>query len=74
MPRRFYVLFNSSFRYDAAPNIDHETASETSEKTYCGRKVADAATFEPDDNDLDPGCITCRRKAAKLRTLKEPSP
>jgi hypothetical protein len=58
---RYYVVFNSSFRYDAAPCISHETESETAERTYCGRIVADAATFEPDSNDLDPDCITCRR-------------
>ena len=30
-------------------------------KTLCGRKVADAATVEPDSNDLDPDCNICRR-------------
>lgn len=63
---RFYVLFNSSFRYDAAPNISHETIDQ--EKTLCGRRVKDAATFEPDDNDLDPDCIVCRRAARRLKT------
>lgn len=69
MATRYYVLYRSSFRYEAAPNISHETASNTSEKTFCGRKVSDAETFEPDDNDLEPDCITCRRKSRKLRGL-----
>lgn len=68
---RYYVLFRSSFRYDAAPNISHETAATTSDapnaRTFCGRKVADAATFEPDSNDLDPDCNVCRRIARKER-------
>ncbi len=68
---RYYVLYRSSFRYESAPNISHETGSETSEKTYCGRKVADAETFEPDDNDLDPDCIICR-KVARKRKAKKP--
>lgn len=67
---RYYVLFSSSFRCESAPNISHETASATSETTYCGRKVADAATFEPDDNDLEPDCITCSKVAQKLKAKK----
>jgi hypothetical protein len=58
-PTRTYVLFNSSFRYESAPNISHETSDGV--KTFCGRLVSDAATNEPDSNDLDPDCITCRR-------------
>lgn len=64
---RYYVLYTSSFRCESAPNISHETESATSDKTYCGRKVADAATFEPDENNLEPDCIVCR-KAARNRT------
>jgi hypothetical protein len=56
---RTYVLFNSSFRHESAPNISHETIDGV--KTLCGRLVADAATVEPDSNDLDPDCNTCRR-------------
>lgn len=67
---RYYMLFNSSFRYEAAPNISHEAPTATSEKTYCGRKVADAATFEPDDNDLDPDCIVCRKAARRSRATQ----
>jgi hypothetical protein len=65
---RYYVLFRSSFAYESAPNIDHETIDKV--KTLCGRNVADAETFEPDDNDLDPGCIVCRRKAQKLKVQR----
>lgn len=61
---RYSVLFTSSFRYEAAPNISHETVDKV--RTLCGRKVADAATLEPDDNNLDPDCISCRRALAKL--------
>lgn len=66
MATRYYVLFASSFRYDSAPNISHETESTEANvgKTFCGRKLSDAATFEPDDNDLEPDCITCRKAAA----------
>lgn len=67
MATRYYVLFASSFRYEQAPNISHEAPSRESERTYCGRRVADAATFEPDDNDLDPDCIACRKIARKRR-------
>lgn len=64
MADRFYVLFASSFRYEQAPNISHETIDKV--LTLCGRKVSDAATFEPDGNDLGPDCITCNRVLAKL--------
>lgn len=64
---RIYVLFASSFRYESAPNISHETIDDI--KTLCGRRVADAATREPDDNDLDPDCITCRTISRKRRGL-----
>jgi hypothetical protein len=70
-PTRTYVLFNSSFRYDAAPNISHETIDGI--RTFCGRAVSDAATVEPDSNDLDPDCLICRRAANrnKVRRSKE---
>ena len=58
---RIYVVFASSFRYDAAPCISHETVDGV--KTLCGRAVSQAATVEPDSNDLDPDCIGCRRVA-----------
>lgn len=64
-PVRTYVLFNSSFRYENAPNISHETVDGV--RTLCGRKVADAATNEPDSNDLEPDCNTCRRAAHKRK-------
>lgn len=68
---RYYVLYRSSFRYESAPNISHETASTVAGegKTFCGRKLSDAETFEPDDNDLDPDCITCRKISRKLQGL-----
>lgn len=69
MATRIYILFRSSFRYSAAPNIAHETVDGV--KTLCGRRVADAATTEPDDNDLDPDCIVCRRIARRLRASAE---
>jgi len=59
MPTRTYVCYNSAFRGDWAPCISHETLDGV--KTLCGRLVADAATVEPDSNDLDPDCNTCRR-------------
>lgn len=62
---RYYVLFDNSFRGKSAPNISHETTDK--QRTLCGRKVSDAATFEPDNNDLDPDCATCRRALARLR-------
>lgn len=61
---RYYVLYRSSFRRESAPNISHETIDKV--RTLCGRKVADAETFEPDSNNLDPDCIRCRRALAKL--------
>jgi hypothetical protein len=64
------VLFNSSFRYDGADNISCATVD--GQKTFCGRRVADAATTEPDDNDLDPDCITCRNAARKRRATGAP--
>lgn len=65
MAERYYVVFNSSFRYDAAPCISHETIDKR--RTLCGRNVDDAATFEPDSNDLDPDCNICRRASRRLR-------
>ena len=67
MSERYYVLFNSSFRYDAAPNISHETIDKV--RTLCGRKVSDAATFEPDSNNLEPDCGSCRRALTRTRKL-----
>jgi len=66
---RFYVLFTSSFRYDSSPNLSHETVDKV--RTLCGRKVSDAATLEPDSNDLEPDCIVCRRVARKARDLAD---
>ena len=63
-PTRFYVVFETSFRSDQQPCISHETIDKV--KTLCGRKVEDAATFEPDSNNLTPDCITCRRKLRAL--------
>ena len=62
---RTYVLFSSSFRYEAAPNISHETIDGV--RTLCGRLVSDAATVEPDSNNLDPDCIVCRRALDRTR-------
>jgi len=56
---RTYVLFRSSFRNESAPNISHETVDGA--LTLCGRRVTDAATVEPDSNDLDPDCRICYR-------------
>lgn len=71
---RTYVLFRSSFRYESAPNISHETIDGV--KTLCGRKVADAETNEPDSNDLEPDCRTCARIAniAKQRQQAKAAP
>lgn len=62
---RWFCVFNSSFRYDRAPCISHETADKV--KTFCGRDVEDAATLESDDNDLDPDCKTCRKEAHRRK-------
>ena len=68
---RYFVVFTSSFRSDRTPCITHETAATRSDEpnatTFCGRKVADAATFEPDDNDLEADCNTCRKLASTKR-------
>lgn len=61
---RTYVLFTSSFRCESSPNISHETVDGV--RTLCGRSVESAATVEPDDNDLDPDCIVCRRAAQRM--------
>lgn len=66
---RTYVLFDSSFRYESAPNISHETIDGV--RTLCGRLVSEAATVEPDSNDLDPDCIVCRR-ATKREAMPVP--
>jgi len=63
---RTYVCFRSAFRGDACPCISHETGDGV--RTYCGRLVADAATVEPDSNNLDPDCRTCYRAAQKRKT------
>lgn len=65
---RFYCCFTSSFRGDAAPCISHETVDNV--KTLCGRLVADAATLEDDDNNLDPDCRVCYHASVKLRASK----
>lgn len=62
---RYYVLFQSSFRYESAPNISHETVDKV--RTLCGRKVADAETFEPDSNGLEADCNICRKSSRRLR-------
>lgn len=69
---RYFVLFASSFRYESAPNISHETVDKV--RTLCGRKVDDAATFDTDSNGLEADCNVCRKAAAKLRggPLHEP--
>lgn len=66
---RNYVCFTSAFRGDSAPCISHETFDGV--KTGCGRLVADAATFEPDSNNLEPDCLICRVAASKVRVLAE---
>lgn len=65
---RYYVVFASSFRSDAAPCISHETIDKV--RTLCGRKVDDASTLEPDSNNLEPDCGSCRRALAKLNLPK----
>ena len=72
MSERWYVVFNSSFRYDAAPCISHETIDKV--RTLCGRKVDAAATLEPDSNDLEPDCKICRRASKRRRARREPEP
>lgn len=67
MPMRTYVLFNSSFRCESAPNISHETGDGV--KTLCGRNVSEAATVEADSSGLEPDCINCRRAATKRRAV-----
>lgn len=62
---RYYVVFASSFRYDAAPCISHETIDK--QRTLCGRRVADAVTIEPDSNNLEPDCRLCSRALSRLR-------
>lgn len=62
---RYYVVFATSFRGDWAPCISHETIDKV--KTLCGRRVSDAATFEPDSNNLEPDCRICNRAASRLR-------
>lgn len=59
-----FVLFRSSFRHESAPNISHVTVDDV--KTLCGRLTSAAETREPDDNDLDPDCIPCRKAWRKL--------
>ena len=61
---RYYVLFASAFRYETAPNIAHETIDKI--RTLCGRKVSDAATFEPDSRDIEPDCNVCRKARRRL--------
>ena len=72
MSTRYYVLFRSSFRYEAAPNISHETLDRV--RTLCGRRVEDAETLEPDENDLEPDCGSCRRALDRLRRTAAGAP
>ncbi len=67
---RWYCLFYSSFRFESAPNISHETIDKV--RTLCGRRVADAETLESDDNNLEPDCASCRRALARLRKAAKP--
>ncbi len=69
---RWYVVFSSSFRYDAAPCVSHETIDKV--RTLCGRDVKTAATLESDTNDLDPDCAVCRRASARLSEPRAPEP
>ena len=62
---RYYVVFNKSFRYDSAPCISHETVDKI--RTLCGRLVSAAATFEPDDNNLEADCNVCRKASHAIR-------
>jgi len=62
MVTRTYVCFAAAFRSESAPCISHETI-----ETLCGRLVADAVTVEPDNNNLEPDCNTCRRIVMKRR-------
>lgn len=64
---RYYVVFKSSFRSNATPCISHETVDK--KRTLCGRKVSDAATLEPDSNNLEADCNICRRASKKLREM-----
>ena len=66
-----FILFNSSFRYDSAPNISHVTVNDV--KTLCGRPTSSAATREPDErDDLAPDCRTCEKAWSKLRAKAKP--
>jgi hypothetical protein len=67
-----YVLFRSSFRYEAAPNIAHVTVDGV--KTLCGRLVEQAETVEPDHNDPPhpPDCLTCARVWRKTPPKETP--
>lgn len=71
-PERYYVLFRSSFRCEASPNISHETIDKV--HTLCGRKVADAALFEPDSNNLEPDCTSCRRVRDRMGRMPKAQP
>ena len=62
---RYYVVFASSFRYESAPCISHETIDKR--RTLCGRQVTDAVTLEPDNNNLEPDCKLCCKALARLR-------
>lgn len=66
-----YVLFKSSFRYEASPNISHVTRDGIS--TLCGRSVASAATVEDDErSDLPPDCRTCAKSFNSLAKGSKP--
>jgi hypothetical protein len=66
---RYYYVFASSFGGDSTPCISHESIDRV--KTLCGLLCADAATDEPDDNDLEADCARCRRASQRLRGLDD---
>ena len=44
---RYYVLYTSSFRYEVAPNISHETIDKV--RTLCGRlAIGEAHILTPE--------------------------
>lgn len=63
------VLFASSFRYDAAPNISHATLDGV--RTLCGRDVAKAASNEDIEAHVGPDCLRCRKAWDRLPNAAE---
>lgn len=58
MPTRYFVLYASSFRYESAPNISHETIDKV--LTLCGRKARIEKLEERTIFDFDSGwCAGC---------------